>query len=108
MRIPTTGRECPYFYGDYHRGKHLEECRLIEATIPPWEIKYCRDCPVPEIVRVNSCPNMILSAEIRSKLLGLKKSVEVTAYCTKTHQEVTNPFVGCGKCHPIIDLFKEA
>jgi hypothetical protein len=51
---------------------------------------------------------MILSGEIESTFLGLKKQVKVTAYCTKTHQVVKDPYVGCGECHPIMDLFKEA
>lgn len=105
MKVPTTGKECPYFYGDYHRGKHHEECRLIVDSDPPWEIKYCQNCPVPEIVRANSCPNLILSAEIKSGFLNLNKKVVVTAYCTKTHVEVENPYVGCGECHPILDIF---
>jgi hypothetical protein len=108
MRVPTTGKECPYFYGDYHRGRHHEQCRLIGDSDPGWEIKYCATCIVPDIVRANSCPNMILSGEIESTFLGLKKQVKVTAYCTKTHQVVKDPYVGCGECHPIMDLFKEA
>lgn len=107
MRVPVTGKECPYFYGDYHRGRHHEECRLIGAANPPWEIKYCKTCPVPDIVRANACPHMILSGEIKSGLLGLKKSVKVSAYCTKTHKDVEDPYVGCSECHPILDLFKE-
>lgn len=105
MKVPTTGKECPYFYGDYHRGKHHEECRLIVDSTPHWEIKYCQNCPVPEIVRANSCPHMILSGEIKSGFLNLNRKVVVTAYCTKTHVEVDNPYVGCGECHPILDIF---
>jgi hypothetical protein len=107
MKVPTTGKECPYFYGDYHRGKHHEECRLIGNANPPWEIKYCKTCPVPDISRANACPHMILSGEIKPGLLGFFKKVNVTAYCTKTHQDVENPYLGCNECHPILDLFKE-
>ena len=107
MRVPSTGKECPYFYGDYYRGKQHEECRLIGNGTPAWEMKYCRTCPVPDIVMANNCPNMILAGEIKGNLLGFNKRVAVTAYCTKSHQEVRNPYVGCGQCHPIIDLFKE-
>lgn len=108
MRVPTTGKECPYFYGDYYRGRHHEECRLIVDSDPAWEIKHCKTCPVPDIVRANSCPNMILSGEIKSGLFGLNQKVSITAYCTKTLKEVENPYVGCSECHPILDLFKEA
>jgi hypothetical protein len=107
MRVPTTGKDCPYFYGDYHRGRHHEECRLIGDSKPAWEIKYCKTCPVPDIVQANACSHMILSGEIRSGFFGLKRNVKINAYCTKTHQVVKNPYVGCGECHPIIDLFKE-
>ena len=108
MKVPTTGKDCPFFYGDYYRGRQHEECRLITGDNPPWEIKDCSNCPVPDIVRANSCPNMILSGEIKKGILGIGRHVEVTAYCTKTHHEVKDPYVGCGECHPIMDLFKEA
>ena len=108
MRVPTTGKECPYFYGDYHRGKHHEECRLLKKTNPSWELKYCTTCPVPEITRANACPKMILSGAIKSRKKKIKKRVVVSAYCTKTLQDVENPYLGCSECHPIIDLFKEA
>jgi len=108
MRVPTTGKECPYFYGDYHRGRHHEECRLIEDSRVPWEIKYCKTCPVPDILQANTCPNMILSGEIKPGLLGINQKVNITAYCTKIHAEVKDPYVGCGECHPILDLFKDS
>jgi hypothetical protein len=108
MKIPTTGKECPFFYGDYHRGRNFEECRLIIDSDNPWEIKLCQSCPIPDIVRANSCPNMVLSGEIKSGFLGINRRVRVAAYCTKTHREVQDPYTGCGECHPIIDLFKEA
>jgi len=108
MRVPTTGKECPYFYGDYHRGRNYEECRLITDSKPPWEIKYCKTCPVPEIVRANACPTMILSGEIKPVFLGLNKKVSITAYCTKTHKDVDNPYIGCSECHPILETFKDS
>jgi hypothetical protein len=85
MKVPTTGKECPFFYGDYHRGKHHEECRLIGNANPPWVIKYCATCPVPDITRANACPHMVLSGAIQAWLMTLKKRVKVSAYCTKTH-----------------------
>jgi hypothetical protein len=107
MKVPTTGKECPYFYGDYHRGRNHEECRLLEQSDTPWEMKYCESCPVPDIVLANGCPNMILSGEISAGFLGIGRKVKVTAYCTKSHQEVEDPYVGCDQCHPILNLFKE-
>jgi hypothetical protein len=51
---------------------------------------------------------MILTGEITKGFLGLKQKVIIIAYCTKTHQDVKDPYVGCGECHPILDIFKEA
>lgn len=107
MKVPTTGKECPYFYGDYHRGRNHEECRLLENSNPLWELKYCETCPVPDIVMANGCPNMILSGEIKAGFLGVGRKVKITAYCTKSLQEVEDPYVGCDQCHPILNLFKE-
>ncbi len=107
MKVPTTGKDCPYFYGDYYRGREHEECRLIGVNDPDWTVEDCKTCPVPDIVRANSCEHMTLSAEIAKGFLGLGRRVRVQAYCTKTHQDVKDPYVGCGECHPIIDLFKE-
>lgn len=102
MRTPS-GRECPYFYGDYHRGRQIEECRLIDKPNQPkkWQPKYCASCPVPDIVIANSCPNMILSADIKKSLPLFKKKVYVSAYCTKAHKEVKEPKIGCGLCHDV-------
>jgi hypothetical protein len=50
---------------------------------------------------------MILSGEIKSGFLGIGQKVKITAYCTKTHQVVENPYVGCSECHPILDKFTE-
>jgi hypothetical protein len=106
MKIPTTGKECPYFYGDYYRGRDHEECRLLNSA--DWSQKDCQNCPVPDILIANNCPNMVLAGEIKKGILGLGRKVAVTAYCKKTHRDIENPYVGCGECHPILDLFKEA
>lgn len=106
MKVPTTGKECPFFYGDYYRGRDHEECRLIGTN--EWSQKDCETCPVPDILLANSCPHMVLTGEIKKGILGLGRKVAVTAYCKKTHRDVDNPYVGCGECHPILDLFKEA
>ncbi len=108
MRVPTTGKECPYFYGDYHRGRQKEECRLITDSNPPWKLKHCQTCPVPDIVLANACPDMILSGEIKKGFLGIGSKVAINAYCKKVHQAVDNPYIGCSECHPILELFKES
>jgi hypothetical protein len=108
MRTPA-GFECPYFYGNYFRGRQVEECRLLKETDPSheWKPSLCRNCPVPAIVRANSCPNMVLKARVEGYFLGLKEKVQVIPYCTKTNQVVKVPEVGCGQCHPIPDVFLE-
>lgn len=102
MRTPA-GIECRYFYGDYHRGKNHEECRLIGNVPPPndWNSKLCATCPVPAILRANACENMVLSAEVKRFLGVFKKQVVVSAYCTKAKQKVSEPQVGCGQCHSL-------
>lgn len=101
------GKECPYFYGDYYRGRHFEECRLLDKSNrqTSWEPKLCLKCPVPDILQANACPNMVLSGHIKS-FLG-KKSVKVTAYCTKAHRMVKEPKIGCGLCHELPESLKD-
>jgi hypothetical protein len=100
MKTPF-GKECKYFYGDYFRGKHFEDCRLINTPDKPrsWKVHYCRNCPVPAILLANACPNMVLTAAIEKRFLIFPKRVKVTAYCTKTHDKVKEPKIGCGSCH---------
>ncbi len=102
MRTPA-GIECPYFYGDYYRGRSREECRLIGNQAPPrhWTANLCRNCPVPAIIRANACQNMTLEAAVKSSLLGLVRRVEVRAYCSKSQTYVKEPHIGCGQCHPL-------
>ncbi len=103
MRTPS-GIDCPFFYGDYYRGKNVEECRLIGNKPSPhnWTPDLCATCPVPAIKRANACENMQLTPEIVRKFPFLKRSVKITAYCTKSQSLVTVPQIGCGQCHPII------
>lgn len=105
MRTPA-GTECPYFFGDYYRGKSKEECRLIGNAPSPknWSRDLCAVCPVPRITRANACEFMTLSASAQRGFLGLGKKVIVTAYCHKANAEVKVPEVGCGICHPLQDI----
>lgn len=96
------GFDCPYFYGDYYRGRNREECRLLKNSSPlHWSPELCKTCPVPGILRANACSNMVLSAQIQRALLGLKQQVKVKAYCTKCKAGVALPEIGCGQCHPL-------
>jgi hypothetical protein len=101
MRTPS-GIECPFFYGDYGRGRNREECRLLDAAGLVWESSLCRGCPVPGIKRANACEFIRLRPRITRSALNLfRKQVEVSAYCEKSNQAVREPEVGCGQCHPL-------
>jgi hypothetical protein len=41
---------------------------------------------------------MVLRGKLVRRLL--RKQVKIDAYCTEHHETVTNPYVGCGRCHP--------
>lgn len=103
MRTPA-GNECPHFYGDYHRGREREECRLLSDT---WSADLCETCPVPDIVRANACEHMRLNAVVTRSVFNLfQRRVEVSAYCEKTNSDVAQPEIGCGECHPLPPIFE--
>ncbi len=101
MKTPA-GRECPYFYGDYYRGRNVEECRLLKLHNQRWSPGLCRACPVPDIALANSCPHMKLNAVVERPALALfQRRVRVNAYCEKSSRSVPEPQVGCGECHAL-------
>ena len=105
MRTPF-GIECPFFYGNYFRGKSEEECRLIGHHPPPnnWTRDLCQECPVPAILRANACKNMTLTPAITRKFVIGKRRVEIKAYCSLAKADVKIPQVGCGLCHPLGEI----
>ena len=108
MRTPS-GIECPHFYGDYYRGREHEECRLLNSSEQPqvWVAELCETCPVPGILRANSCENMRLNARVtRSVFDAFQRRVQISAYCEKTAQRVKKPEIGCGECHPLPPIFE--
>jgi hypothetical protein len=104
MRTPA-GKECKYFYGNYYRGRHHEECRLIGNVPRPgnWTPDLCKTCPVPGIQLANSCPHLVLHGEVTSQFLGFRRRVKISAYCLKSEQNVPEPEIGCGQCHPSVN-----
>lgn len=108
MRTPA-GQECPYFYGDYFRGKNREECRLIGNKPAPnnWSPEVCAKCPVPGILRANSCTNLVLEATVQRGVFGKKGKVKVFAACKKTLASVSKPEIGCGQCHSLPDVYTD-
>jgi len=106
MKTPA-GTECPYFYGDYFRGKNTEECRLLNSgrVGQNWSADLCKTCPVPGISRANACKNMTLYATVKRGFLKHRRVV-VTAWCSKSKSEVKVPVIGCEFCHQDLDLFE--
>lgn len=98
MKTPF-GVECKFFYGDYYRGRNFEECRALASAEDGrnWTSKLCKKCPVPAITRNNSCENMVLTTSVGK--VWFKDAIQVKAYCTKSHESVKDPNVGCSVCH---------
>ena len=99
MRTPA-GTVCRFYYEDFNRGRDIQECRLLARSAGPlaWMPDLCATCPVPQIGMANACLNMVLEARVGRRWLLLKQ-VKVQAYCTRTRQQVDDPYVGCGHCH---------
>ncbi|HMU91757.1 MAG TPA: hypothetical protein PKE35_10000 [Anaerolineales bacterium] len=101
MKTPA-GRECPHFYGNYFRGRNDEECRLLKLHGQAWTRDLCKTCPVPEIARANSCQHMQLKVTVERPILAMfQRRVQVSAFCEKSNQNVSEPQIGCGKCHDL-------
>ena len=96
MKTPA-GRECRFFYGDYHRGRQVEICRLLEGGTDLWQRSFCGTCPVPSILCANACPNLVLHGRVVRHNLFWKR-VCVVALCRYTGSIVLQPKVGCGHC----------
>ena len=112
MRTPA-GKECSFYYEDFHRGANTQTCRLIERNreSPPWSPGLCQNCPVPDVLRANACPHMALEAHVEKRLLGLRRQVVVEAVCTKYLESGFDPHIGCGHCHeerPGATIFERA
>lgn len=105
MKTPT-GIDCHYFYGDYFRGRSLEECRLLKAAGQPWSPDLCKSCPVPGISRANACQNLTLHASVGRPFSAVfQRRVQVSAWCEKNKRAVAEPHIGCGECHPLPPIF---
>jgi len=100
MKTPA-GKECRYYYQDFHRGHSRQECRLIDrnTSSPPWRPGDCAACTVPEILWANASENLLLRAEVRPGLLGLGRHIKIEAACSKHDIPIEDPFVGCSQCN---------
>ncbi len=106
MRTPA-GKECSYFYGDYYRGRNVEECRLLQAFNLPWQPQTCQTCPVPGIQMANACPHMRLLPRLERPFPFIRRQVAVQAVCDLTKRKGFDPHVGCGSCHELPPEFSE-
>lgn len=106
--ITPAGKECRYYYQDFHRGRAAQECRLIEKT--PDGGRYtpdvCKRCEIPSIILANACEHMVLEARASRGILGFGRRVSISAYCTRAHQDVKEPQIGCGQCHTGLPVFE--
>lgn len=101
MRTPA-GKECKYFYGDYYRGRNLEECRLLKAAGQRWTADLCKTCPVPAVMLANACEYLQLRGSVARPLTAaFQRRVQITAFCEKTRRDVAEPQIGCGECHAL-------
>jgi hypothetical protein len=101
MKTPA-GNECTHFYGDYFRGRNVEECRLLKAAGQRWSSDLCRTCPVPGIARANACEFLKLKATVGRPIAAVfQRRVQVSAFCEKSKKDVSEPHVGCGECHSL-------
>lgn len=100
MRTPY-GTECKFYYGDFNRGRSIQECRLPRRDSEPWTPDLCKACPVPRILLANACPNLTFIGKIERGLfgLGINRKMTVSATCDKTRGSVAEPAIGCGHCH---------
>lgn len=94
----TKPVNCRYFYGDYHRGKDYEECRLIKRNPEsrPWRRALCDSCPVPDLLVNTTCREIALEATV-TRRWGLLERVEVYAVCAEHLLELADPN-HCPKC----------
>lgn len=112
MRTPA-GKECRHYYQDFHRGRALQECRLVQqnAASMHWRTQDCSACPVPDMLNANASPDLELKLTIKPRLLGLGRLLEVKASCLKHRVEIADAFVGCDQCNaerPGLDVFWQA
>lgn len=112
MRTPA-GKECQHYYEDFHRGRNVQECRLVRQNPASlqWKPDDCSKCPVPAILNANASPNLELTLTIKPKLLGLGRQLEVKASCLKHRSVIEDAYVGCPQCNaerPGLDIFWQA
>jgi len=98
--ITPDGKDCHFYYQDFHRGHSAQECRLIgqSPNSEPWKPDDCLMCQVPNILLANSSPNLVLEANISKGFMGFNRKMKVKASCSRHLIDVVEPQVGCPEC----------
>lgn len=109
MQTPD-GRDCKYYYEDFHRGRNIQECRSVKYNPDSvrWHPNDCSKCPVPDILLANADPNMELIVTIKKGFLGFGRSIDVVARDRTDGSIIEDPYVGNVKDHPGLDIFRQA
>ena len=100
MRTPA-GKDCRYYYADFHRGRDVQECRLVKQNPDSlaWRPGDCMLCNVPDILNANASPDLELHLMIKSRMLGMRRDLIVQASCVRHRVPIENPYVGCPQCN---------
>ena len=111
MRTPA-GKECRHYFQDFHRGRNVQECRLIQnnPTSQPWKTVDCERCEVPDILNANANPDLRLELAITSSLLGLRRELKLRAWCREEEIPVAEAYTGCisSDVDRRLDVFRSA
>jgi hypothetical protein len=111
MRTPA-GKECRHYYQDFHRGRHVQECRLIHENLDSlsWRPKDCTRCPVPDILYANASLRLQLKVTVKPRVLGLGRQVEVEAFCEGEPISLEKAYTGCidPEDKKGLDVFRQA
>ncbi|MGB7338096.1 MAG: hypothetical protein WBC91_04320 [Phototrophicaceae bacterium] len=110
MKTPA-GKECKHYYEDFHRGRNVQECRLVKGNIDSirWHPSDCSKCPVPDILLANADPDMELTLTIEKGFLGFGRKLIVTAKSLYDGTVIEDPYVGnVDNKNPGLDIFRQA
>lgn len=106
-----AGKDCKHYYEDFHRGREIQECRLIKlnAYSERWHPNDCSKCSVPDILLANADPDMDLTLTVKKGFLGFGRKLEVDAKNRLDGSVIEDPFVGrTDKDNRGLDLFRQA
>jgi hypothetical protein len=109
MRTPA-GKECRHYYQDFHRGRSIQECRLIKYNPASlrWHPSDCSKCPVPDILNANASPHLELKLTAKAGFLGFNRQLEVESRCRGDVIPLEEAYTGCIENSPGLDLFRQA